>query len=82
MDVSADFQAKLALSERPNTSIEIIQFRPFFVMGDLERPGEYAYRPGITALQAVSLAGGFYRAASADTRRRSRRCRPPASAAP
>ena len=62
--VSEKLQAKLSLSERPTTSIEIVQFRPFFVMGDLERPGEYAYRPGITALQAVSLAGGFYRAAS------------------
>ncbi len=63
-DVSEKLQAKLSLSERPITSIEIVQFRPFFVMGDLERPGEYAYRPGITALQAVSLAGGFYRASS------------------
>jgi polysaccharide biosynthesis/export protein ExoF len=62
--VSEKLQAKLSLSERPITSIEIVQFRPFFVMGDLERPGEYAYRPGITALQAVSLAGGLYRAAS------------------
>jgi protein involved in polysaccharide export with SLBB domain len=62
--VSERLQAKLSLSERPTTSIEIVQFRPFFAMGDLERPGEYAYRPGITALQAVSLAGGFYRAAS------------------
>jgi len=62
--VSEKLQAKLSLSERPTTSIEIVQFRPFFVMGDLERPGEYAYRPGITALQAVSLAGGFYRASS------------------
>ena len=62
--VSEKLQAKLSLSERPITSIEIVQFRPFFVLGDLERPGEYAYRPGITALQAVSLAGGFYRGAS------------------
>ncbi|WP_162820754.1 polysaccharide biosynthesis/export family protein [Microvirga calopogonii] len=62
--VSEKLQAKLSLSERPITSIEIVQFRPFFVMGDLERPGEYAYRPGITALQAVSLAGGLYRASA------------------
>jgi polysaccharide biosynthesis/export protein ExoF len=63
-EVSEKLQAKLSLSERPTTSIEIIQFRPFFVMGDLERPGEYAFRPGLTALQAASLAGGFYRASS------------------
>ena len=62
--VSEKLQAKLSLAERPTTSIEIFQFRPFFVMGDLERPGEYAFRPGITALQAVALAGGFYRAST------------------
>ena len=63
-EVSEKLQAKLSLSERPTTSIEIIQFRPFFAMGDIERPGEYTFRPGITALQAVSLAGGFYRSSS------------------
>ncbi|WP_460451291.1 polysaccharide biosynthesis/export family protein [Alsobacter sp. SYSU BS001988] len=54
-------QAKLSLSQRPSTSVEIAQFRPFYVMGDVDRPGEFAFRPGMTVLQAVSIAGGFYR---------------------
>jgi polysaccharide biosynthesis/export protein ExoF len=63
-EISTKLQSKLSLSERPTTSVEVVQFRPFFVMGDLERPGEYAFRPGITVLQAVSLAGGYVRVAA------------------
>jgi polysaccharide biosynthesis/export protein ExoF len=47
-------------------AVEIIRFRPFFVMGDVQRPGEHAFRPGLTVLQAVSMAGGYYRPASSN----------------
>jgi polysaccharide biosynthesis/export protein ExoF len=60
-EISKKIQAKLSLSERPLASVEIMQFRPFFVLGDVERPSEYAFRPGVTALRAVSIAGGYYR---------------------
>ncbi|WP_439575020.1 polysaccharide biosynthesis/export family protein [Phreatobacter sp.] len=45
----------------PNAAVEIAQYRPFYIVGAIERPGEYPYRPGMTVLQAVSIAGGFYR---------------------
>lgn len=45
----------------PSTTVEIMQFRPFFVTGHVQSPGEYAYRPGLTVLRALSIAGGFYR---------------------
>lgn len=49
------------LASTPSTAVEIIGFRPVFLMGDVQRPGEYAYRPGLTVLQAISIAGGYYR---------------------
>jgi exopolysaccharide production protein ExoF len=48
-------------AERPLAAAEIVQYRPFSIVGDVQRPGEYPYRPGLTVLQAISLAGGYYR---------------------
>src|SRR4051812_25157165 len=44
-------------AERPLAAAEIVQYRPFSIVGDVQRPGEYPYRPGLTVLQAISLAG-------------------------
>jgi protein involved in polysaccharide export with SLBB domain len=49
------------LLQTPSASVEIAEHRPFFVLGHVERPGEFAFRPGLTVLQAVSIAGGLYR---------------------
>ncbi len=49
------------LSDKPGTTVTVIELRPIYVMGDVQKPGEYAYRPGLTVLQAVTLAGGYYR---------------------
>jgi polysaccharide export outer membrane protein len=51
------------LLHKPNVSVEITEYRPVFVLGEVNRPGEYPYKPGMTFLSAVSTAGGFtYRA--------------------
>jgi protein involved in polysaccharide export with SLBB domain len=42
-------------------SLEVIRCRPFYIVGLVNRPGPYVYVPGLTVLQAVSLAGGLYR---------------------
>jgi protein involved in polysaccharide export with SLBB domain len=55
-------QARIGLAEPPSISVEVVQFRPFYIVGDVERPGEYAYRPGLTLLQAITIAGGVPRA--------------------
>jgi polysaccharide biosynthesis/export protein ExoF len=62
--VSEKLKAKLALKNLPNASVEVIAFRPFYILGDVERSGEYAFRPGLTVLQGLSLAGGFPRQAT------------------
>ena len=49
----------------PVVSAQHIQLRPFYIMGEVRNPGEYAYRPGTTVMSAVALAGGFtYRASN------------------
>lgn len=55
-----------ALSEyirQPNVSVEVANYRPFFILGEVQRPGTYPYSANLTVLNAVATAGGFtYRA--------------------
>ena len=47
----------------PSVAVEVTTYRPIFVLGQVERGGQFAYQPGMTALTAVAVAGGFnYRA--------------------
>lgn len=47
----------------PRVSVEVLSYRPVYVLGEVNKPGEYDYVPGMTALAAIAKAGGFtYRA--------------------
>jgi polysaccharide biosynthesis/export protein len=47
----------------PSVAVQVITYRPVFVLGMVERGGQFPYQPGMTALTGVALAGGFnYRA--------------------
>ncbi len=47
----------------PRVAVEIMSFRPFYVLGEVKFPGEFGYSNGMTALSAVARAGGYdYRA--------------------
>lgn len=47
----------------PRVAVEVTTFRPFFIMGEVERPGRYPTAEGMTIARAVALAGGYtYRA--------------------
>lgn len=49
--------------KNPLVSIEVLSYRPFFILGEVKRPGSYPYKNGLTVLNAVALAGGYtYRA--------------------
>lgn len=48
-------------------SVEIAEYAPVFVLGNVDKPGPYQYRPGMTALELVALGGGEKRAGSGDT---------------
>ncbi|MDS7595549.1 polysaccharide biosynthesis/export family protein [Agrobacterium tumefaciens] len=59
--IGAELQSKFALRNLPSAAVEIAQFRPVFLAGDVQTPGEYPYAPNLTVLKAVSLAGGLRR---------------------
>ena len=47
----------------PRASAQVINYRPFFILGEVTKPGSYPYVNGMTVLNAVALAGGYtYRA--------------------
>jgi protein involved in polysaccharide export with SLBB domain len=43
----------------PKVVVNIDEYRPFFINGEVLKPGGYPYVPGLTVLKAVTLAGGF-----------------------
>ncbi len=47
----------------PKISVEVLNYRPFYIIGEVDKPGQYPYTNGMTALNAIAVAGGFtYRA--------------------
>jgi exopolysaccharide production protein ExoF len=52
-------QAKL--KDAVSVAVQVKEYRPFYIAGDVQKPGAYSFRPGMTVLQAVSVAGGFFR---------------------
>jgi polysaccharide export outer membrane protein len=47
----------------PNVSVEILNYRPFYIVGEVRQPGSYPYVDGMNVINAVAIAGGFsYRA--------------------
>ena len=57
----------------PNVTVEIQRHRPFFVLGEVTRSGQYAFVSGMTAQTAVAIAGGFTPRASRERVRVTRR---------
>ena len=50
----------------PKVSIDMIEYRRFYVNGEIENAGGFPYQPGLTVRKAISLAGGFKERASKD----------------
>ena len=49
----------------PKVTVDVTSFRPFYVLGEVSRPGEYPYRSGLNVLSAMAIAGGAtYRAST------------------
>jgi len=47
----------------PHVSLQVSSYRPFFIVGEVMKPGSYTYVNGMTVINAVALAGGYtYRA--------------------
>lgn len=49
--------------KNPRVSVEVMDYRPFYILGEVKQPGSYPYVSGMSAWNAIALAGGFtYRA--------------------
>ena len=54
---------KAQLIRDPSVSVEVSAYRPIFVLGEVNHPGQFPYQPGMTVVTAAAVAGGFtYRA--------------------
>ena len=62
--ISDRLQERVGLADRPEAAVEVSEYRPFYIVGSVEKPGKYPYRPGMSVLQAVSVAGGWQRDAN------------------
>jgi protein involved in polysaccharide export with SLBB domain len=43
----------------PSVNVQVLTYRPFFILGQVAAPGQYPYVEGMTVLTAVAMAGGF-----------------------
>ncbi len=43
----------------PSVTVEVLNYRPFFIIGEVNHPGSYPYVNGMTVINAVALAGGY-----------------------
>ena len=48
----------------PKVSINILEYRDYYITGEVQKPGAYHYEPGLTVHKAISVAGGFTQRAS------------------
>jgi polysaccharide export outer membrane protein len=50
--------------KKPDITVAVVEYRQFYVNGEVNKPGGYSFREGMTIQRAVSLAGGFTERAS------------------
>jgi polysaccharide export outer membrane protein len=55
----ADGRENLTVVAADDVSVSILEYRPVYVTGDVAKPGELVFRPGLTVRQAIALAGGY-----------------------
>ena len=60
-EVGTKMQLLFGLRDRPSASVELAQYRPIYLAGEVQTPGEYPYAPNMTVLKAISLGGGLRR---------------------
>ena len=68
-EVEADITARLQPDylKDPRVNVEVLNYRPFFILGEVRNPGSYPYQSGMRVVNAIALAGGFtYRASEGE----------------
>jgi polysaccharide export outer membrane protein/exopolysaccharide production protein ExoF len=59
--ISKQMADEMKLRWPPKVAVEVAEYRPFFIVGAVAKPGAYPYQPGLTILRALSIAGGLPR---------------------
>ena len=67
-DLGTALQQTLGLTTAPSVTVEVAQYGPIYVSGDVAAPGEYPFAPNLTVVKALALAGGERRSAEAVAR--------------
>lgn len=53
--------------QEPKVTVVVVEYRPFYIFGEVAKPGSYPYRAGLNVLTAVTTAGGLTYRGSKDT---------------
>ncbi|MGR9349483.1 polysaccharide biosynthesis/export family protein (plasmid) [Rhizobium leguminosarum] len=61
-EIAKRLQAKMGLAQTPAVTIDVLDYPPIYVVGDVTTPGQYSFRPGLTVLQSLAMSGGPRRA--------------------
>lgn len=64
-EISRRLQERIGLLQPPAVTVEVLEYPPVYVVGDVTTPGEYKFRPGLTVLQTLALSAGPRRATTA-----------------
>ena len=66
--LAADISARLrnGYIREPSVAVEVETYRPFFILGEVQAPGQYPYVPNMSVESAVAIAGGFSARAKRD----------------
>lgn len=63
LEAAVEHRLRDGFLKQPRVSAEVVNYRPFFIIGEVNRPGGYAYVNNMTVVNAVALGGGYtYRA--------------------
>ncbi|MCT7375583.1 polysaccharide biosynthesis/export family protein [Chelativorans salis] len=57
-EIAKELKRQTGLVTPPVTTVEVVRYPSLYVTGSVDRPGEFEYRPGLTVLQALAMAGG------------------------
>jgi protein involved in polysaccharide export with SLBB domain len=53
--------------QEPQVTVTVVEYRPVYIFGEVDKPGSYPFRPGFNALTAITEAGGLTYRGSRDT---------------
>jgi protein involved in polysaccharide export with SLBB domain len=65
-DITSAYRSGNFLQD-PKVTVAVVEFRPYFIMGEAANPGQFPYRSGLNVLTAISTAGGLTYRASRST---------------